>query len=139
MHYLCHRAWHGSGKETMAHFKAERLDAHLQQLRRLSPAVVGSLILSSQGLPIAADLPPDMGEERSAATSAAMLALGQRISEELGRGTMEALLLGGDEGQVIIARINDEAALTVLFRPDVRVAMALLDIGHSVEQLRPLL
>lgn len=117
-------------------FKVDLLEEQLRMLRRFSPAVVGAIILSSEGLPIASDLPSDLGEERTAAKSASMVALGERIASELGRGDLDQIFLSGDDGYVVVARITFDAALTVLCKQDARMAMALLDIRYSVEQLR---
>lgn len=123
----------------MIQFKVDKLKEQLENMRDFSPAVIGSLILSIDGWPIAEDLPNDFGEEPTAARSASMLALGERIAQELGRGGLNQIFLKGDAGYVIVALINQQAALTVLCQEDSKVAMALLDVAYSVEQLQPLL
>ncbi|MGB0386775.1 MAG: roadblock/LC7 domain-containing protein [Ardenticatenaceae bacterium] len=123
----------------MIQFKVDQLQQELELLRRFSPAVNGSLILSSDGFPLAEDLPSELGEERTAAKAAAMLALGERIAFELGRGNLNQLLLGGKAGYVIVALINESAALTVLCKKQAKMAMALLDIAYTVEELQKLL
>jgi predicted regulator of Ras-like GTPase activity (Roadblock/LC7/MglB family) len=68
-----------------------------------------------------------------------MLALGERIALELGRGSLDQIFLKGDAGYVIVALINNQAALTVLCQEESKVAMVLLDVAYSVKQLQPLL
>lgn len=123
----------------MIQFKVDKLKEQLVKMRDFSPAVTGSLILSIDGWPIAEDLPSHFGEEGTAARSAAMLALGERIAQELGRGCLDQIFLKGDGGYVIVALINSQAALTVLCQEESKVAMALLDVAYSAEQLRHLL
>ncbi|MBA3533522.1 MAG: roadblock/LC7 domain-containing protein [Ardenticatenales bacterium] len=123
----------------MIEYKVELLEKQLRELRRITPSGIGSLILSAEGLPVAADLPTSLEEEWLAARSAAILGLGERISAELRRGKLEQVFINGREGCVIFALINDETTLTVLYDTDVRVAMAMLDIAYSVNQLRQLL
>lgn len=123
----------------MIQFKVDKLKEQLEKMRDFSPAVTGSLILSIDGWPIAEDLPNNFDEEGTAARSASMVALGERIAEELGRGSLNQIFLKGDMGYVIVALINKQAALTVLCQEDSKVAMTLLDVAYSVEQLQPLL
>lgn len=123
----------------MIQFKVDKLKEQLQSMRDFSPAVIGSLILTIDGWSIAEDLPNSFGEEPTAARSASMLALGQRIAQELGRGSLSQIFLKGDAGYIIVALINKQAALTVLCQEDSKMAMTLLDVAYSVEQLRPLL
>ncbi|MBA3530828.1 MAG: roadblock/LC7 domain-containing protein [Ardenticatenales bacterium] len=123
----------------MIEFRVDQLEKLLKELRRLTPSVIGSIILSSEGLPIAADLPSSFGEERIAARSASMLALGERIAAELRRGGLDQIFISGSDGYVVVALINEVAALTVLYSANARVAMAILDVHYSVEQLRRVL
>jgi len=44
----------------MIEYKVELLEKQLRELRRLTPAGIGSLILSMEGLPVAADLPASL-------------------------------------------------------------------------------
>ena len=124
----------------MRQFKVERLEDQLQSLRRFSPAVIGSVLSSAEGLPIAADLPAGAGdEEQIAARSTAMMSIGDRIADELQRGTLDQLFIHGSAGYVVVVAITRDAALTVLYGQEVRMAMALLEIEYAVKQLRELL
>lgn len=123
----------------MSEFKVELLEKQLRELRRLTPSVLGSVILSMEGLPIAADLPKTFGEERLAARAASMVALGERIAAELRRGGLSQIFISGSDGYVVVAVINDEAALMVMYRADARVAMAILDVNYSIQELGRLL
>ena len=51
---------------------------------------------------IAASLPDEPPEDRVAAMSAAMLALGERIASELGRGELEQVIIKGSEGYALL-------------------------------------
>jgi uncharacterized protein len=124
----------------MSTFKVEQLEEHLRELRRVSPNVIGSSILSTDGWPIAADLPETLtDEDHLAAKSAAMMLLGERISGELGRGGLEMILMSGSAGHIIVAAINEAAALTVMCNQKARLAMVFIDITHCIERLVPLL
>lgn len=67
--------------------------------------------------------------------SAAMLSLGERISSELGRGTLEQVFIKGEKGYVILTSVGEEAVLTVLARPEAKLGLIFLDVSRTVEDL----
>ena len=75
-------------------------------------------LLPFAGSCMASALPGNVEEDRVSAMSAAMLSLGERISSELGRGTLEQVFIKGERGYVILTSVGEEAVLTVLARPE---------------------
>ena len=71
----------------------------IQQFVSGTPNIQGAALVSSDGLPLSSILPASMDEERTAAMSAAMLSLGERIGKELARGNIE----------IVDSRINGNA------------------------------
>ncbi len=123
----------------MIHFKANVLEKELKLLRQYSPSVVGSLLFSHNGILLAEDSSRASGEKKAAAKAIAMLALAERISFELGRGGLEQICLGGEAGYVIVTIVNDDTALAVICKKEVKVPMVLLDISYAIKNLRSLL
>lgn len=78
--------------------RADMLNSLLNQLNSSSTDIEASAIISTDGLTIASMLPAGMDEDRVGAMSAAMLSLGDRTSQELARGSMEQVLVKGDNG-----------------------------------------
>ena len=68
--------------------RADRLSGALHELQSSVADIQASAIVSVDGLIIASALPSGAGEDRVAAMSAAMLSLGERIAQELGRGVL---------------------------------------------------
>ena len=64
------------------------MDRYTQVLQELirNTCLEGASLVSADGLPIASVLKPGMEENRIAAMSAAILSLGERVSEELAKG-----------------------------------------------------
>ena len=60
----------------------------LRDLQASSPDIEASAVVSVDGLIIASALPQGVEEDRVSAMSAAMLSLGERIANELGRGSL---------------------------------------------------
>lgn len=123
----------------MAKSRTELMVARLRDLQASSPDVEASAIVSVDGLTIASALPRNVEEDRVAAMSAAMLSLGERISKELGRGTLDQVYIKGNDGFVILTSVGEEAVLTVLAREQAKLGLLFLDMRRAVEDLIMLL
>ena len=88
---------------------------------------------------IAASLPDEPPEDRVAAMSAAMLALGERIASELGRGELEQVIIKGSEGYALLQGLDESCALTLLADSDSRLGLLFLDMRAACGDLRGLL
>jgi len=110
----------------------------LRDLQISSPDVEAAAIVSVDGLSIASSLPSNVEEDRVSAMSAAMLSLGERIANELGRGGLEQVYVKGEHGYVILSAIGDEAVLTVLAREQAKLGLIFLDMSRAVKELEKL-
>ena len=122
----------------MARSRTEMMVEQLRELRRSSPDVEASAIVSIDGLPIASELPPGVEEDRVSAMSAAMLSLGERIAGELRRGTLDQVYIRGDKGYVILMAVGEEAVLTVMCGQQAKTGLVFLDMRRAVETLQRL-
>lgn len=123
----------------MAKSRTEQLVARLRDLQASSGDVEAAAIVSVDGLSIASSLPGGYEEDRVSAMSAAMLSLGERISSELGRGSLQQVYVKGENGYVILTAVGEEAVLTVLARKEARLGLILLDVGRAVRDLEQLI
>ncbi|MBV1889008.1 MAG: roadblock/LC7 domain-containing protein, partial [Proteobacteria bacterium] len=89
------------------------LTSVLSELNGTSADIDASAVISTDGLTIASMLPQDMDEDRVGAMSAAMLSLGDRTAEELGRGQLDQVLVKGDKGFVLMTHAGPDAVVTV--------------------------
>ncbi len=122
----------------MARSRTEMMIEQLRELRRSSPDIEASAIVSIDGLPIAADLPSGVEEDRVSAMSAAMLSLGERIAGELRRGTLNQVYIRGDKGYVILMAVGEEAVLTVMCGDKAKTGLVMLDMRRAVDMLQRL-
>jgi predicted regulator of Ras-like GTPase activity (Roadblock/LC7/MglB family) len=111
----------------------------LRDLQASSPDIEASAVVSVDGLSIASALPAEVEEDRVSAMSAAMLSLGERISTELGRGTLEQVYIKGEKGYVILMSVGEEAVLTALAREQAKLGLIFLDMRRAVEALQRLI
>ena len=70
--------------------------------------------------------------------SAAMISLGERIAEELGRGMLDQVYIRGDNGYVVLMSIGEEAVLMDLVHSNAKLALIFLDMKRTVEDLEKL-
>ncbi len=111
----------------------------LRALQAASPDMEASAVVSVDGLSIASALPQGVEEDRVSAMSAAMLSLGERIANELGRGTLEQVYIKGQQGYVILMSVGQEAVLTVLARDQAKLGLIFLEMRRAVEDLSKLI
>jgi predicted regulator of Ras-like GTPase activity (Roadblock/LC7/MglB family) len=119
--------------------RAELLARRLRDLQVSTPDIEASAVVSVDGLTIAASLPGGIEEDRVSAMSAAMLSLGERIAQEMGRGGLNQVYVKGQNGYVILSSIGNVAVLTVLARAEARLGLLLFDMKGAAEDLRALL
>lgn len=113
--------------------------ARLRDLAASSPDVEASAVVSVDGLTMASALPVQVEEDRVAAMSAAMLSLGERIANELGRGNLDQVYIKGENGYVVLMSVGSEAVLTVLARQQAKLGLLFLDMRRATEDLAALL
>jgi len=111
----------------------------LRELQASSPDIEASAVVSVDGLSIASALPQNVEEDRVSAMSAAMLSLGERIANELGRGTLEQVYIRGKNGYVLLMSVGEEAVLTAMARKQAKLGLILLDMRRATEDLEKLI
>ncbi|MEE9319023.1 MAG: roadblock/LC7 domain-containing protein [Granulosicoccus sp.] len=119
--------------------RSELLNSVLSDLNGSTTDIEASAVLSTDGLVMASMLPSGMDEDRVGAMSAAMLSLGDRISSELQRGTLDQVLIKGDDGYVLMTHAGNEAVVTVLARSETRLGLIFLDIRRAAESIAKIL
>ncbi len=126
-------------RNVLSKSRTQQMVDRLRQLQASSPDIEASAIVSVDGLSIASALPQGIEEDRVSAMSAAMLSLGERISSELGRGTLEQIYIKGEKGYVILMSVGEEAVLTSLAREQARMGLIFLDMRRATEDLAKLI
>jgi uncharacterized protein len=119
--------------------RTEMMVARLKDLQASTSDIEASAIVSVDGLIMASSLPQDVEEDRVSAMSAAMLSLGERISAELKRGTLDQVFIRGKNGYVILMSVGDDAVLTALARSEAKLGLIFLDMKRAVEDLTRLI
>ncbi len=113
----------------------DKYEAILQELIKNS-GLDGAVLVSADGLPISSVLKPGIEEDRVAAMSAAILSLGEKVSEELQKGILEQITIKGVDGYVILTGIGQDAVLTVLASNTAKLGLLLMEIKKAQTQLK---
>jgi predicted regulator of Ras-like GTPase activity (Roadblock/LC7/MglB family) len=115
------------------------LQDELQNFVSSSAEVQGAVLASPDGLALASVLPVGMDEERTAAMSASMLSLGERIGRELARGTVDRIVVEGEKGYGVLVGCGTEAVLLVLASAAVKQGVLFLEVKRVIAKIAPLL
>jgi len=111
----------------------------LKGLSTNTPDIEGAAIVDNDGLLIASALSQDVDEEAVAAMGAALLGIGERIVDELGRGSFQMVTIRGTEGYVVIVRCGEDAVLSVLTSARAKLGLVYLDVRRTAKELAKIL
>lgn len=115
--------------------RTEQMVGRLKDLQAGTADIEASAVVSVDGLIMASSLPAGIEEDRVSAMSAAMISLGERIAEELGRGILDQVYIRGDNGYVVLMSIGEEAVLTTLAHSNAKLGLIFLDMKRAAEDL----
>jgi len=74
-----------------------------------------------------------MDEDRVAAMSAALLSLGERAAQGLGRGELSQVYIEGETGTVFLVSADNEAVLVAVAARGAKVGMMLYEVRRAAE------
>jgi predicted regulator of Ras-like GTPase activity (Roadblock/LC7/MglB family) len=111
--------------------RSQQLDRVIADLLAQAPEVEAAAVVSFDGLPMASALPATMDEDRVAAMSAALLSLGERAAEGLGRGGLSQVYIEGETGTVFLVSADDEAVLVAVAARGAKVGMMLYEVRRA--------
>ncbi len=119
----------------MAQSRTDALLGVLKNLQTSSADIEATAVVSVDGLVMASALPADVEEDRVAAMSAAMLSLGERTAQELGRGILNQVFIKGENGYVLLMNAGEDAVLTAMARADAKLGMIFLDMKRTADEI----
>lgn len=114
---------------------AHRLEAALADLLRALPEIEAAALVTVDGLPMASALPDGMNEDRVAAMSAALLSLGERAADGLGRGGLAQVSIEGEDGSVHLLAAGEEAVLVAVTAAGAKAGLVLFELRRTAAQL----
>lgn len=124
----------------MAKKKSELLAEALTELLQESSDIHGAAVVGVDGLVYSANVPQRaLDESMVGAASAAVLGLSKRSVDQLKRGNFRQTLIQGDEGNIIVAGLNDETLFVGLTSENVNLGMAFAEVRTMINRLTEIL
>ncbi len=120
--------------------KSDLLAEALQALVEESADIDGAAIVGLDGLVYSANVPNrSMDEDMVGAASAAVMGLSRRSVQQLKRGEFTRTLIQGDDGNIIVAGLNEETFLVTLTPKAVNLGMAFAEVRDISQRLQQIL
>jgi predicted regulator of Ras-like GTPase activity (Roadblock/LC7/MglB family) len=119
--------------------RAARLDRALADLLAQAPELEAAAVVSFDGLPMASTLPEGMDEDRVAAMSAALLSLGEKAAQGLGRGDLSQVYVEGENGTVFLISCDDEAVLVAVAHAGAKAGLMLFEVRRAASDVAAVL
>jgi predicted regulator of Ras-like GTPase activity (Roadblock/LC7/MglB family) len=127
-------------EKPVAKKRSELLEEALQELLQESSDIAGAAVVGVDGLVYSANVPQKaLDENMVGATSAAVLGLSKRSTNQLKRGNFTQTLIQGDDGNIIVASLNDETLFVGLTAQSVNLGMAFAEVRMMSKRLREIL
>ena len=116
--------------------KADLLATALDDFLATSPEVEAAAVVSADGLPMASALPSHVEEDRLAAMSAALLTLGERAADNLGKGELAQVFVEGSNGHVILMAAGLNAVLVAVTSKGAKAGLILFEMRKAADRVR---
>jgi len=117
----------------------DQLTSLIKGLRRRVPEFRSLAVVSTDGLVIAADLPPDVDEDLFAATHAALLSVGERVSMESGTGPLHEIIVTGEKGKVVLMGAGPNAIIIAVVPENVKLGLLLVELRRAAREVEKML
>jgi predicted regulator of Ras-like GTPase activity (Roadblock/LC7/MglB family) len=113
----------------------ETLKSLLEDLVKDVPQIEAVAVVSIEGLPIVSFLPQKIDELRVAAMTAAMLSMGENASTELGKGTLQEILVAGGAGYIITVAAGPNAVITTSAKKTVELGYIYIHLKRIAKKI----
>lgn len=111
----------------MTETKKQQLEKILSDLKKIG-SIIGSAVVSQEGLLIASDLSRSIDCDTLAAMSAAMQSAAQTALEEIRQGTVRNVIIDSNKGKIVTVPASQGALLVVLTESDINLGLLLLTL-----------
>ncbi len=119
--------------------RVDNLNRILRGLQTGSPDVEASALISEDGLMIASALPQHVDDTRVAGMSATLSSLGARAASELERGTVQEVLVRGENGYAVMLSAGSGTLLLALASKQAKLGLLFLDMRRAADDIRKVL
>ena len=107
----------------------------LKELRADSSGVEAAVLLSSDAMPLASDVPDSTPEEVICATASALISASEKVAHDLARGNIGQVYLRGDGGDMVVVKVNDFAILACTVDHRAKMGITLMEVSRCAQRL----
>ncbi|MFX1520349.1 MAG: roadblock/LC7 domain-containing protein [Promethearchaeota archaeon] len=113
----------------------------MEELKRLEKdaGIYASALVTNDGFPLVTAMHNYVDEVIVSASSASMLALGERTTEEFRHGKLNRIIVEGKDGMTIINGLNKDLFLITLAPIDSRLGLLFLEIEETMGRIRKII
>ena len=98
--------------------------------------IIGSAIVTRDGLVIASQLPENVDSATFAAMSAAMTGAAETAISELKKGLVDRVIVESKQAKIITIGAGSEAILVTLTGKEARLGLILIEMKKAAEKIR---
>lgn len=128
-----------SNKMAPAQTRAEQLKATLRDMVDKSLDIKGVVVITLDGLIVAAALPADMEQGRVGAVAAGIMSLSRRSVDQLRIGSFERTMVQANDGNLVLTYINKDTAFVALTGKEANLGMVFLELRDGVKAVSAIL
>lgn len=124
-----------SGGVAVTVSREQKMIDTLQELKAESQGVEAVVLISSDAMPLASEMPDTMPEEVLSALASSLIASSEKVARDLDRGEVEKVYLGGDSGDLLVVRVNSDALLACTVDNQAKMGLTLLEVSRCARKL----
>lgn len=111
----------------------------LRGLQEMSPYVIGSAVVTSDGFIVASNLPSEADEKKITIVAMAMLTLGQETTSELGSSEPERVLVESKDSYIVLVNAGPDAVVAAVADKNAVLGLLLVAMKQAVQQVKAIL
>ncbi len=108
----------------------------LKKLTSAGTKITSSLLVTSEGLPMAGAIPGEYEQESLGAMAALMLSMSDEVAEELLKSKSELSIVMNNKGYVVSSRINDDLSLLVTAKPEAKLGLLIYFLKKASKEIK---
>lgn len=115
--------------------RTDRINEILRAVRASTPEVIGSCVVNREGFIVASQIPTEVDEDVVGGMAASILAVGERIAQDMMNAQMEQVHVRSGKGHIIVNAIDEEFAIVLLVTREAKLGMIFLELKKMAAEL----
>jgi predicted regulator of Ras-like GTPase activity (Roadblock/LC7/MglB family) len=117
----------------------QQLTEALTGLRRASPHITGSAVVTADGFVVASELPDENYEKKVTVMAMAMLSMGQEATDDLGSSDVERVLVESRDSYIVMVNAGAGAILAAVASKGMPLGLLFMAMKETAARISSLL